>query len=67
MSKVGHLQLALVIENKTKSTDVFNVLLDYNFYNTILLFVTKIYKGIMSKSNNIIQGDQLAAITIGLI
>ena len=28
MSKVGHLQLALVVGSKTKSTDVFNVLLD---------------------------------------
>ena len=28
VSKVGHLQLALVVGSKTKSTDVFNVLLD---------------------------------------
>ena len=27
VSKVGHLQLALVVGSKTKSTDVFNVLL----------------------------------------
>ena len=27
-SKVGHLQLALVVRSKTRSTDVFNVLLD---------------------------------------
>ena len=28
VSKVGHLQLALVVGSKTKSADVFNVLLD---------------------------------------
>ena len=27
LSKVGHLQLALVVRRKTKPTDVFNVLL----------------------------------------
>ena len=27
VSKIGHLQLALVVGNKTKSTDVFNALL----------------------------------------
>ena len=27
-SKVGHLQLALVVRSKTKSADVFNIILD---------------------------------------
>ena len=31
VSKVGYLQLALVVGIKTKSADVFNVLFDYRF------------------------------------
>ena len=29
VSKIGHLQLALVVGSKTKSADVFSVLFDY--------------------------------------